>query len=86
MSVSSEHPRILHVSTPRTWRGGEQQMAYLVEALHRMGVPQLIVCRKGSAVETVCRERGWDHAAFPKRLAVDPFFARALRQQARAFS
>jgi len=31
----SKLPTILHISTPKSWRGGEQQVAYLYEELNK---------------------------------------------------
>ena len=41
---------MLHLNTERTWRGGEQQTAYLMEGLAARGVPQLLVAQKGGAL------------------------------------
>jgi glycosyltransferase involved in cell wall biosynthesis len=46
--------KILHVSTPLTWRGGEQQLAYLLEELKEKGIEQEVLCADGSAVESYC--------------------------------
>ena len=48
--------KILHVSTQMTWRGGEQQLAYLIEELKEKGVEQEVLCASGSAVERFCNE------------------------------
>ncbi len=73
---------IVHVSTPRSWRGGEQQLVYLAERVQAAGVPQLVVSPPGSEVERACRERGLPHLALRRRAAVDPLFARALARAA----
>ena len=39
--------QILHTSIPRSWRGGEQQLAYLLEELRELGVSQQLVCAAG---------------------------------------
>jgi L-malate glycosyltransferase len=46
--------RIIHLSAEKTWRGGEQQIAYLLDELNKLNVEQLVVCRKGSSFETYC--------------------------------
>ncbi len=56
--------RVLHVSTPLSWRGGEQQLAHLFKALEEEGVQQSILCAKGSALEKYCLENGWPFASF----------------------
>ena len=48
--------KILHVSTQLTWRGGEQQLAYLVGELKEKGIEQEVLCAAGSAVECFCLE------------------------------
>lgn len=74
----SELPRIAHVISPLSWRGGEQQAIYLYEELEKLGVYQLILCAKGSATEKYCESHGLRFRSFTKRLNVDPFFARFI--------
>jgi L-malate glycosyltransferase len=63
--------RILHVSTPNNWRGGEQQLLYLWRGLNSLGVEQLILVPKdsvsakrfneaGAAVFKVAKAGPWD--------------------------
>ncbi len=81
--MSRELPRVLHVSTPSGWRGGEQQLMYLVRGLAALDVGQTVACPPGSAVERACREGGFAHVALGQRAAVDPLFAWALGAAAR---
>lgn len=37
---------VLHVSSAESWRGGEQQVANLIEALNKMGVEQHLACNE----------------------------------------
>ena len=39
--------RVLHLSTPASWRGGEQQLAYLLGELRELGVQQQLICAAG---------------------------------------
>ncbi len=50
--------RILHVDTERGWRGGEQQLFYLVKGLKKKGFKQAVACRTGDELEKRCREAG----------------------------
>ena len=63
--------RILHVSTPNNWRGGEQQLLYLWRGLNSLGVEQLILVPRvsvsakrfkeaGAAVFQVAKGGPWD--------------------------
>jgi glycosyltransferase involved in cell wall biosynthesis len=46
--------RVIHLSAEKTWRGGEQQIAYLIDELQKLNVDQLVVCKTDSAFETYC--------------------------------
>lgn len=48
--------KILHVSTPKGWRGGEQQVAYLALALREAGTDQVVMCREGGSLEERLRK------------------------------
>ena len=50
--------RILHVNTEKGWRGGEQQLFYLVEGLKRRGIKTAVACRIGEELFKRCKERG----------------------------
>jgi len=72
--------RILHVSTPASWRGGEQQLAYLFEEMRRKGAEQFIACRLGSEMHLYCKQEGANHFAWKKRGGVDPSFAMNIKK------
>jgi glycosyltransferase involved in cell wall biosynthesis len=74
---------VVHVSTPRTWRGGEQQLVYLADRLRARGEGQLVLCPAGSELARVCAGRGLPHVTAARRLSVDPLFARAVARTAR---
>lgn len=57
--------KILHLSSEKTWRGGEQQIAYLIEELSRQGVKNIVACRKDSAFENYCKENEIRHFSLP---------------------
>ncbi len=42
--------RLLHISSPLSWRGGEQQLFYLFEGLKKKGISSKIFCPKNSAL------------------------------------
>jgi len=80
--VTSAPGPIVHVSTPRSWRGGEQQLVYLAESLRAGGVPQLVLCPPESELARVCVERGLPHATLRRRASIDPLYARAVARAA----
>lgn len=51
--------RVLHIDTEFGWRGGQQQVAYLVAGLQRRGHGGGVVCQPDSDLEKYCRDRGW---------------------------
>jgi glycosyltransferase involved in cell wall biosynthesis len=74
---------ILHISTPNTWRGGEQQVAYLVQALHEAGIHQGVLCPAGSALSTRTELRGVEVLAFQTRGPLGVLLARHIAHVAR---
>lgn len=74
-----EPMRILHVSTPKTWRGGEQQLAYLVQGLEDQGVQQTVLGPKGSVLEEHSEKKGWPFAAFARKGPLNLGIARELK-------
>jgi len=49
--------RVLHMSSEKGWRGGEQQIAYLLHDLVDKNVTNILAVKPGSALENFCRER-----------------------------
>lgn len=59
--------RVIHVSTPMSWRGGEQQLAHLYRYLDRVGLQQIVLTAKGSAMLGHCQDQGWPYATFARK-------------------
>lgn len=49
---------VLHLTTAKTWRGGEQQVLYLALALSEQGIRQCIVAPPGSELASRARKEG----------------------------
>lgn len=71
---------ILHVSTPLTWRGGEQQVAYLLLGLKERGISQFVLCQKGSKMEQFCIDNSIKHLARKKRSSFEMGFANSVKK------
>lgn len=56
--------KILHLSSEKSWRGGEQQIAYLIEAQVASGEEVVVACRKNSEFEKYCRKQQVKHYTF----------------------
>lgn len=53
--------KVLHLSSEKSWRGGEQQIAYLIEELSEVGVENIVACRPDSAFEDYCKQNSIPH-------------------------
>ncbi len=60
-------PKVLHIDTERSWRGGQRQATYLFESLFRQGFQTKMVCRPQSKLEDFCKERGLPFYAIPMK-------------------
>ena len=75
---------ILHVSSEKTWRGGEQQIAYLLEELmQRHQVACFVACKQHSAFETYCIQTNIPHIALPFANEFDLYTAQKLKKYCR---
>lgn len=72
--------KILHFSSAKTWRGGEQQIAYLFEELQQKGIQQWIFCVKKSALANYCQQEKIPHFTYQKRFSTNPFIGYQLKQ------
>lgn len=57
--------KILHLSSEKSWRGGEQQMAYLIEELKVLGVDSHVAARSGSEFEKWCLKNNVPSISIP---------------------
>jgi glycosyltransferase involved in cell wall biosynthesis len=49
-----EKLKILHLSSALSWRGGEQQIAYLLKETRLVGINSHLICRKNSLIADWC--------------------------------
>lgn len=71
--------RVLHIASEKTWRGGEQQIAYLIEELQRLGVENFVACRRGSAFEAYCQQQHIPHISLSFAKPLLPLAAQQLK-------
>ncbi|MDO8446304.1 MAG: glycosyltransferase family 4 protein [Deltaproteobacteria bacterium] len=57
----------MHIDTERTWRGGEQQLIYLIKGLKERGHTSVVVCQPGSPLEDAVRNAGIEAAPIKMR-------------------
>ena len=68
--------KILHVSSPLTWRGGEQQIAYLLKGFKEIHpeIESLVVCPEGSVMEAYLTKHDKQHHSYTKRSGLSPSY------------
>lgn len=59
--------KVIHVNLARTWRGGERQVALLMDGLQEEKTDQVIICRKGSALEKEASLKNFRFYSLPNR-------------------
>ncbi len=72
--------KVLHLCSERGWRGGEQQVVYLVEELALQGIQVVLAIKKGSALERYCIESNKKFYTVPYTTAIDPYSAYRVMQ------
>ena len=78
--MSNPHPSILHISTAKTWRGGEQQLTYLYDELNTRNIQQILLCAKHSAIEQYSISKTYKHYSIRKGSNINLLFARRVRE------
>lgn len=77
--------KILHIDTEKTWRGGEQQLLYLVKGLKERGYISKVVCQPESPLEDAVKKAGVEAISIRMRGELDALAAwkigRLLRQR-----
>ncbi len=58
--------KVLHLSSARTWRGGEQQIAYLLQGLREFDVRSFVMCPVQAPLASWCSKEGIAHQTYRK--------------------
>jgi glycosyltransferase involved in cell wall biosynthesis len=77
-------PGVLHIDTERTWRGGQQQAAWLLEGMLARGQRTALACRSGSILEERGLARGWPLHPLPTAGELNAAAGRRIAAIARA--
>ena len=70
--------KILHISTEPSWRGGEQQLAYLLEEI-RDKVNNIVLCAVNSKMEEFCNSKQITFFSAKKRSGFDLGFSKKIK-------
>lgn len=71
---------LLHVVTAMSWRGGEQQAAYLISELEKQQLHQTVLCSKGSEMEEWCRMNSISYYSCKKSSSVGLSYSRTIKK------
>lgn len=74
---------IIHISSALSWRGGEQQIAYLLLELSKSNIHQIVICPKDSPLFHFCIKNSIKVKPFRKRSGFDPWLAFQITQLCR---
>jgi hypothetical protein len=55
---------IIHFNTQKDWRGGERQLAWLMDELAKKGIKQTLFCRKNSKLESYAIDQNIPYHSF----------------------
>ncbi|HAM39050.1 MAG: hypothetical protein A2474_00890 [Elusimicrobia bacterium RIFOXYC2_FULL_34_12] len=64
---------ILHIDFEKTWRGGQQQLFWLVEGLSKKGYRNFIICQPNSELHKRLKENDYNTIGFKILFEIDPF-------------
>ena len=81
---NEKKPGVLHIDTERTWRGGQQQAAWLLEGMLARGWPAAVVCPPQSLLQERGRARSWPVHAVAMHGELDIAAGRRIARIARA--
>lgn len=84
MDSDEKKPGVLHIDTELTWRGGQQQAAWLLEGMLARNWPTAVVCPSRSIFEERGRARSWPVHAMAMRGELDIAAGRRIARVARA--
>ncbi|MCF6156985.1 MAG: glycosyltransferase family 1 protein [wastewater metagenome] len=63
--------QILHIDTEKTWRGGEQQLVYLIKGLKERGCISSVICQPGSPLQDAIKKTETDAIPIKMRSEID---------------
>jgi len=75
--------KVLHVLSEKSWRGGEQQAAYLIDYCKQHSVSSHVACRHDSAFEAYCIKQKIPYLALPFKNQFDLYTIFRIRNYCR---
>ena len=69
--MGNEQIKVLHIDTEKSWRGGQQQVVYLFEAMLEAGYNTKLLCKVNSALELYCKKANIPYCSIKMRNEFD---------------
>lgn len=69
--MKNKIPKVLHIDTGKAWRGGQQQVVYLLKGMLERGLDTALVCQSHSELEKYCKEHTFPYFSLRMRGEVD---------------
>lgn len=76
--MKSHNYKTLFVSSPKSWRGGEQQLYYLLSEFSNQNKKFAIICPFNSPLYQKCKHHNWEVYSFKKRGLLNIGIARSI--------
>lgn len=83
MGKEANKIKVLHLETALEWRGGQQQISYLVQGLMQKAVPTALVCRPGAKIFEYFETNGLPVVPLNIRHGLDLVAARRIAKMAK---
>lgn len=71
---------ILHVSSAKSWRGGERQISFLIQELNKKNIKQKVLCMAGSRIANWCNENKVEYFTYQKVFSLNPLVAYKIKK------
>jgi len=76
--MGNEQIRVIHLDSEKGWRGGQQQVVYLVSNLVKQEIPSLLICQPVSRLQIYCREKNLPYRSVPMKGELDLISAQKI--------
>ena len=84
--IKNKPLHILHISSTRSWRGGERQISFLVNELNKKGIDQTVLCVQGGKMESWCKSNNIAHYTYFKLFSLNPLVAFLIYRLTKKYS
>jgi glycosyltransferase involved in cell wall biosynthesis len=84
--IEKNELHILHISSAKSWRGGERQISFLATELKKIKVRQTIFCANKSEIAKWCSANKIDFITYDKIFSLNPLVAFEIKKICKKFA